>query len=89
MDRAEFLIMAQRVAVYTKKCKDLSKPLIDDCIVIHNEIKYYPQSVQVGYDETGNVENVAILHDLKRNSVTYANLERVKKYEPSRDYLGD
>lgn len=79
MDRTEFLIMAQRVAVYTKKFKDLSKPLLDDCIVIHNEIKYYPQSVQVGYNQIGNVENIAILHDLKRNSVTYANLERVKK----------
>ena len=82
MDRTEFFKTAQKVAVYTNRCKNLSKPLLEDCIVVHNGVKYYPQYVQVGYDEYGKVINIAILHDLYANSTTEADLERVTKYEP-------
>ena len=51
MDRTEFFKIAQKVAVYTNRCRNLSKPLLEDCIVVYNGIKYYPQYVQVGYDE--------------------------------------
>ena len=83
MDRTKFFAMAQKVAVYTNKCRNLSKPILNDCVVICNNIKYYPQYVKVGYDEQGKVENIAILHDLKANSTTECNLERVEKYEQS------
>lgn len=82
MDRTEFFKIAQKVAVYTKRCQNLSKPLLEDCIVEYNGTKYYPQYVQVGYDEFGKVINTAILHDLHANSITDADLERVTKYEP-------
>ena len=81
MDRTEFFAMAQKVAVYTNKCRNLSKPLLEDCIVTHGGIKYYPQFVQVGYDENGKVINIAILHDLKASSTTEVDLEKVVKYE--------
>ena len=80
MDRTEFFRIAQKVAVYTNRCRNLSKPLLEDCIVVLDGIKYYPQYVQVGYDEYGKVENVAILHDLKANAIIECNLERVEKY---------
>lgn len=80
MDRTEYFAMAQKVAVYTHKCENLSKPLLEDCIVMNMGIKYYPQFVQVGYDEHGKVINIAILHDLYANSTTSANLEGVEKY---------
>ena len=82
MDRTEFFKMAQKVAVYTNRCRNLSKPLLYDCIVVLDGIKYYPQYVQVGYDEYGKVINIAILHDLYANSITDADLEKVVKYEP-------
>lgn len=82
MDRTEFFRMAQKVAVYTNRCRNLSKHLLEDCIVVCDDIKYYPQYVQVGYDEFGRVINIAILHDLYANSITDADLERVTKYEP-------
>lgn len=81
MDRTKFFKMAQKVAVYTNRCRDLSKPLLEDCIVVCDNIKYYPQYVQVGYDEAGKVINIAILHDLHANSVTNVDLEKVIKYE--------
>lgn len=79
MERKEFFELAQKVTVYTKQFRDLSKPLLTDCIVKYGGIGYYPQSLQVGYDKHGNVENVALLHDLKANSITYVRLERVEK----------
>lgn len=81
MDRTEFFKMAQKVAVHTNRCRDLSKPLLDDCIVVYEGIKYYPQYDKVGYDEFGKVVNIAILHDLYANSITDADLEKVIKYE--------
>ena len=81
MDRIEFFKMAQKVAVYTNRFRNLSKPLLEDCIVVLDGIKYYPQYVQVGYDEFGKVINIAILHDLYANSITDADLERVIKYD--------
>lgn len=83
MDITEFFKMAQKVAVYTNRCRNLSKPLLEDCIVVLDGIKYYPQYVQVGYDEFGKVINLAILHDLKANAIIECNLERVEKYEQS------
>ena len=82
MDRTEFFRIAQKVAVYTNRCRNLSKPLLEDCIVVCDDIKYYPQYVQVGYDEFGKVINIAILHDLYANSTTEADLGKVTKYEP-------
>ena len=73
--------MAQKVAVYTNRCRDLSKPLLDDCIVVNDGIKYYPQFVEIGYDEKGRVLNIAILHDLKSNSIQYSNLENIRRVE--------
>lgn len=89
MDRTEFFKMAQKVAVYTNRCRDLSKPLLDDCIVVCEGIKYYPQYVKVGYDEFGKVINIAILHDLYANSITNADLGKVIKYESWRNRVGD
>ena len=82
MERKEFFELAQKATVYTKQFRDLSKPLLTDCIVISGDIKYYPRAIEVGYDKDGNVQNIAILHDLKANSITNADLERVTKYEP-------
>ena len=81
MKRKEFFELAQRATVYTKQFRDLSKPLLIDCIVTSGDIKYYPQAIEVGYDKDGNVQNTAILHDLKANSTTYVKLERIAKYE--------
>ena len=81
MDRTDFFKMAQKVAVYTNRCRNLSKPLLEDCIVVHDGIQYYPQYDKVGYDEFGKVVNIAILHDLYANSTTEANLERVENYD--------
>lgn len=82
MDRAEFFSMAQKATVYTNEFKDLANPIDETLLVVFKDIKYYPKSIEVGYDKTGKVKNTAILHDLKQNALVYADLERVVKYEP-------
>lgn len=84
MDRTRFFEMAQKVSRYTNRCRDLTKPLLEDCIVFYKDIKYYPQYVKVGYDEKGKVLNIAILHDLKTNSTIECELEKVVEYEQKR-----
>ena len=54
----------------------------DELIVVYNGIKYYPTAYELSFDDKGNVRHMAILHDLKTNSITNADLKRVTKYEP-------
>lgn len=77
MERKDFFALAQRVAIMTDCCTKLPEDMIFDLIVKYNGVKYYPQAMQIGYNSKGEVVNVAILHDLHQNSVTYARLENV------------
>lgn len=81
MDRADFFNLAQKATVYTNEFKDLAKPVDENLLVVFKDIKYYPRSIEVGYEKSGKVKNIAILHDLKKNALVYADLERVVKYE--------
>ena len=52
----------------------------DELKVVHNGIVYYPVAYELSFDK-GQTVHKAILHDLKANSITYADLGKVKKYE--------
>ena len=82
MDRTEFLQMCQKCSVLTSGICGIKENVPDDLKVIHNGIIYYPQAYKLSFDNKGGVLHTAILHDLSANSVTHANLERVRKYEP-------
>ncbi|MBQ5317481.1 MAG: hypothetical protein J6K17_00105 [Oscillospiraceae bacterium] len=77
MERKEFFTMAQKATVFMANFAKLPAEPIAEIIVEHNGIKYYPQALQVGFNDKGEVVNTAILHDLHQNSVTYARLENV------------
>lgn len=77
MERKEFFTMAQKATVFTSNFAKLPAEPITEIIVDHNGIKYYPQALQVGFNDKGEVVNTAILHDLHQNSVTLARLENV------------
>lgn len=79
MERNEFFKLAQKATVYTDGFSRLNKEAPIDCIVMFQGIKYYPISIEVGFDKDGNTKNTVRLHDLKSNSVTYADLGRVDK----------
>jgi hypothetical protein len=88
MDRTEFLQIAQKISVLKSGICGIKQKVPDELKVVHNGIVYYPVSYQLSFDK-GQTIHTAILHCLNTNSVTHADLERVSKYEPQRNYLAD
>lgn len=82
MDRTKFLQMAQKVAVLKNGICGIKENVPNELMVVHDCITYYPVAYQLSFDNKGNVRHTAILHDLKVNCITYADLKRVMKYEP-------
>lgn len=82
MDRTEFLQMAQKVSVLKNGICGIKENVPNELMVVHNGITYYPVAYQLSFDNKGSVRNTAILHALKTNSITNADLKRVTKYEP-------
>lgn len=81
IDRTTFLQMCQRVSILKSGICGIKENVPDELKVIYNGIAYYPVSYELSFDN-GKPTHTAILHDLKANSITSADLERVTKYEP-------
>lgn len=71
MDRTEYLNMCKKVSILLPK-------IPDDCLVEYDGITYYPEAYELSFDK-GATKHVAILHDLKANSVMRCLLDMVKK----------
>lgn len=81
MDRKLYLELCQKVSVLKNGICGIKENVPDELKVIYNGIAYYPVSYELSFDN-GKPTHTAILHDLKVNSITSADLENVKKYEP-------
>ena len=81
MQRTEYLELCQKVSVLKNGICGIKENVPNELMVVYNDIKYYPIAYELSFDDRGNVIHKAILHDLKANGITYADLERVKKYE--------
>ena len=86
MQRDIFLQMCQKCSILPSGICGIKENVPDDLKVVHNGVVYYPVAYELSFDK-GQPKHTAILHDLKANSITYAELERVTKYEPQRGYL--
>lgn len=86
MDRKLYLELSQKVSALKNGICGIKENVPDELKVIYNGIAYYPVSYELSFDN-GKPTHTAILHDLKANSITSADLERVTKYEPKRGYL--
>ena len=82
MDRNIYLQLCQRVSVLKSGICGIKENVPDELMVVYNGIKYYPVAYELSFDDKGNVKHTAILHDLKVNSITSADLGRVTKYKP-------
>ena len=80
MKRNEFFSIAQMATIYTKGFKNLDSPAKNNLLVMANDVAFYPMSVEIGYNENGEVVDIAKLRDTKTNSVISIQLERVEKY---------
>lgn len=81
MDRTEFLQMCQKVSVLKNGVCGIKENVQDELTVLYNGIKYYPVAYELSFNN-GKPTHTAILHDLKANSITNADLGKVTKYEP-------
>lgn len=76
MDRTEYLNRMNR-ALY---CVAHDIPIPPECIVEYQGIRYYPCEYIMTSDGNGNYVHKALLHDLKANSTSRADLDQVKEY---------
>ena len=79
MQRNDYLQVCQKVSMLKSK-SGIKQNVPDDLKVIHNEIVYYPVAYELSFNN-GKTQHTAILHDLKANSITRADLEAVIKHE--------
>lgn len=76
MDRTEYLKLCQQVSMFTATHRQI--PL--EMLVKHAEIVYYPYGYKMIFNK-GIAQNIAVLHDLRANTIMEADLERIKKNE--------
>lgn len=79
IERNEFLKMCQKVSVLKNGICGIKENVPDELTVVYNGIKYYPTAYELSFDDKGNVRHTVILHDMKANSVTHADLQRVSR----------
>ena len=84
MDRNIYLQMCQRVSMLKNGICGIKENIPDELKVVHNGIVYYPVAYELSFDK-GQTVHKAILHDLKANALIYTKLERVAKYEQTRN----
>ena len=82
MDRKLYIELCQKVSVLKNGICGIKENVPDELTVVYNGIKYYPVAYELSFDDKGNIRHTAILHDLKANSITSADLGKVIKYEP-------
>lgn len=81
MDRKLYLEVCQKVSILNNGVCNIKENVPDEFKVVYNGIVYYPMAYELHFNN-GETQHTAILHDLKANSITRAELERVSKYEP-------
>ena len=82
IERNGFLRMCQKVSMLKSEICGIKENVPDELMVVYNGVKYYPVAYELSFDDKGNVRHTTILHDLKANSITSADLGKVTKYEP-------
>jgi hypothetical protein len=82
MEREEYLKLCQKCATIEKRIGGVINNMPKELIVSCLGMNYYPVKYELSFDNNGNPQHTAILHDLYANSVTYVDLRKVvKTYE--------
>jgi hypothetical protein len=83
MDRTEYLQMAQKISVLKSGVCDIKQNIPDDLKVVYNDIIYYPLAYELSFDKGYTVHKV-ILHELNSNSIVYAKLDKLCRFDKSK-----
>ena len=68
MDRKNYLELCRKNAINPKSVK-----------VKSGGITYYPYALEIGFTDSGETLNSAVLKDTKANSITYADVKEVEE----------
>lgn len=82
MDRNKFLNMCKDCAMLKDKgMYGIRRNVPNILRVIWKGIEYYPQSYELRFHDDGTVNHIAIIHDLKANSICHVPLQEVTEKE--------
>ena len=79
MERKRYLELCQKVAVLPSGILGIKENIPDELKVVCDGIVYYPWRRVAGFDNKGNLQLYAILHDLKTHSTMEVPLKFVKE----------
>ena len=77
MDRTEYLQMCKDVSLLESR-GNIKQNVPPELLVQYDGKVYYPQSYELSFDN-GETKHKTILHDLRVNSIIYADLSKVEK----------
>ena len=78
IDRAEYLRMCRECAmIKTRGLFGIRQKVPDRLRVLWKGIEYYPQAYELGFNDDGSVRHIAIIHDLKANSICHVPLGEI------------
>lgn len=78
MERKQYLELCQKVSILRNEIYNNKDNISNELKVIFNGVIYYPMAYELSF-KLGQVVHKAILHDLKSNSIIYADLNKVDK----------
>lgn len=82
MERNKFLNMARECAMIRDRgLFNVRQNVPDRLRVIYKDIEYYPQAYELAFFDDGSVNHIAIIHDLKANSICHVPLKEVFEKE--------
>ena len=82
MERNKYLNMCKACAmIKTRGLYGIRQRVPDRLQVKHQGICYYPQAYELSFNDDGSVKHIAIIHDLKANSICHVPLQEVSEKE--------
>lgn len=80
MERNEYLNMCRQCAmIKTRGLFGIALNVPDNLRVVYRGIEYYPMAYELSFNDKGDTIHIAIMHDLKANSITRALLSTIKR----------
>lgn len=80
MDRTKYLNICRECAMLKERgCFDIRLNVPDRLRVTWRGVEYYPQSYELAFFDDGKVNHIAVLHDLRANSIQRVPLGEVRE----------
>lgn len=79
MNRSEYLSLCRDAAIEAGKSKSITPDWPESVLVEYRGDRYAPKAYELKFDASGQAVHIAVLRDVKANSVLTARLDKVKR----------